>query len=275
MKTRLAPTPSGFLHAGNGAAFVLAWKLARQAGGRLLLRIDDLDAGRVRPEYVKDVFDTLAWLGIEPDEGPRTPEELEGAWSQHRRMAGYMDLLDELRRTGRLYACDCSRKQITGRTGTAEYDGHCRSRGLDLEEPEVAWRLKVPAHAKVHLRTWPDGARREVALAAPDPVVRQRNGFPAYQVASLCDDLLFGVDTIVRGLDLLPSTLLQLHMAGLLGRKAFGEVVFLHHRLITGPAGEKLSKSAGAESLGQWRKGGRDPLEIHALAERLQRDAGS
>ncbi len=118
MHTRIAPTPSGYLHAGNGAAFILAWKLAREAGGKILLRIDDLDAERVRPEYVEDIFETLHWLGVEWDEGPRNTDELQSTWSQHLRMARYQELVEQLREGGHLYACSCSRKDKHDRTGT-------------------------------------------------------------------------------------------------------------------------------------------------------------
>lgn len=274
MKTRIAPTPSGYLHVGNGAAFVLAWQLAHVAGGKVLLRIDDLDAERARPEYVQDIFDTLHWLGVEWNEGPRSPVELDQGWSQHRRLAGYVALLEELRSGGHLYACNCSRNQVLERTGTTAYDGHCRDRAYDLSAPDMAWRLTLPEQHTVAMRTWPDGRHRHQPLMAPDPVVSQRNGRPAYQVASLYDDLHFGVDTIVRGVDLLPSTLIQLYMADVLGRSAFTEVVFLHHELVMGADGGKLSKSAGAESLRHWRLRGRGPEEVFAMAELLRPVAG-
>ncbi len=269
MRTRIAPTPSGYLHLGNGAAFVLAWKLAQEAGGKLLLRIDDLDAGRVRPEYIEDIFRTLEWLGVEPQEGPVDAADFKVKWSQQLRLAEYHGLLNELRAGGHLYGCTCSRKDITDRTGTTVYDGHCRHLDLDLDAPGIVWRLKMPKGESVAVSTWPSGELVRHALATADPVVRQRNGSPAYQVASLADDLHFHVDTIIRGTDLLPSTMLQLHIAQQLGRTEFGEVRFLHHPLVAGPDGRKLSKSSGAVSLRHWRESGRGSQEIHTWAERL------
>lgn len=274
MRTRIAPTPSGFLHVGNGAAFVLAWKLAREAGGKLLLRIDDLDAERVRPEHVGDIFDTLHWLGVDWDEGPRDAEDLHRHWSQHARLAHYRDLLGQLREGGHLYACDCSRKMIAQRGGTLEYDGHCRRRGLDLEQPDVAWRLRLRPGVLLDMRTWPDGKPQRLPLSAPDPVLRQRNGRPAYQAASLADDLQFRVDTIVRGMDLLPSTLVQLYIAQALGRTAFSAVRFLHHPLLRDAEGGKLSKSKGAGSLRSMREAGLDARAVHARAAQLLEQAG-
>lgn len=270
MKTRIAPTPSGLLHAGNGAAFVLAWQLAREAGGKLLLRIDDLDAERVRPAYVEDVFATLHWLGIDWDEGPRDPEELVKAWSQHLRMARYQALLEQLRAGDHLYACACSRKAVRERAGALEYDGHCRNRQLPLDQPGLAWRLRLPVQERVAWRTWPQGAWREYGLDLPDPVVRQRNGRPAYHIASLADDVQFGVDFIVRGEDLLPSTAIQVYLARLLGLDAFGCARFLHHGLIRDAQGVKRSKSHGADALQASRAEGASPKEVHALADRLR-----
>ena len=112
-------------------------------------------------------------------------------------------------------------------------------------------------------------------LDQPDPVVRLRNGRPAYQIASLSDDVDFGIDLIVRGADLLPSTLIQLHLARVLDLKAFAEVRFLHHPLITDTRGGKLSKSHGAGSLKAMREAGGEPQIVHALADRLLRDAGT
>lgn len=273
MRTRIAPTPSGLLHIGNGAAFVLAWQLAREARGKLLLRIDDLDSGRTRPEYVQDIFDTLAWLGIDWDEGPRDASELAGEWSQHRRLADYHKLLGMLRSGGHLYACGCSRSQIIGRGAATEYDGHCRNLGSDLDAPDVAWRLRLPEGGTVALREWPTGAVRRLALDQPDPVLRQRNGQPAYQVASLADDVRFGIDLVVRGSDLLPSTAVQCHMAELLGLGKFNQALFLHHPLVLDEAGHKRSKSHGAGSLRAAREAGMDPREVHRLAGMLLQEA--
>jgi glutamyl-tRNA synthetase len=265
LRTRIAPTPSGLLHPGNGASFVLAWKLARAAGGTVLLRIDDLDEERVRPAYVEDVFRTLDWLGITWDEGPQGPSDLDREWSQRYRMERYQALLEGLLPLGVVYACTCSRSLLATCT--------CRSKALALDGPEVTWRLSLQDAGPVRMTCWPPGDRmlRPSALMA-DPVLRQRSGRPAYQVASLVDDLLYGIDFIVRGEDLLPSTGCQLHVAELVGEKAFSRVRVVHHRLETDDLGQKLSKSQGAGSLQAMRQAGASPKVVHQLADAMLED---
>lgn len=242
--TRLAPTPSGYLHAGNAINFLLTARLARQTGARLRLRIDDLDRERVRTEYLTDVFRSLAWLGITWHEGPTSVQEHQRNWSQQLRIPRYQALLNRLRDQGHVYACDCSRKQL------AHGVCRCRSRGYAFTSPDVAWRLQVPANTMVRVPRW-GGRVEEVMLHSvmPDPVLRQRNGRPAYQIASLADDVDHATTFIVRGADLLPSTACQLYLAELLGLEQFKRVLFLHHPLERDAAGHKLSKSQGAASL--------------------------
>ncbi|MBK8614871.1 MAG: tRNA glutamyl-Q synthetase [Flavobacteriales bacterium] len=262
LRTRIAPTPSGPLHLGNGAAFVLTWKLARAAGGRILLRIDDLDAERARPGHVEDIFRSLEWLGIDWDEGPTGPGDFAKNGSQHLRLDGYAALLDRLKDTGLVYACSCTRTTMASCT--------CRAQGLPLETPDVLWRLGLEGGGPVSMRIWPDGSDLlEPSALMPDPVIRQRSVRPAYQVASLADDLDAGINFIVRGADLLPSTACQLFMAKYLGERGFQEAAFVHHKLLTDARGAKLSKSAGAGSLHDMRSAGVDPQLVHQQADRL------
>jgi glutamyl/glutaminyl-tRNA synthetase len=268
--TRLAPTPSGCLHTGNALNFLLTERLARSNGARVLLRIDDLDAERVRPEYLEDIFRSLEWLGIAWDEGPSGPDDFRANWSQQLRLHHYHALLGSLRDQGVLYACDCSRSALRDLAPDGRYTGTCRDRGLELDAPDVTWRLNIGEAAVVQV---PDlfGKAIPVDLVQNmgDPVLRQRNGRPAYQLASLADDVQYGITFIVRGKDLLPSSACQLHIARLLGLSTFGQVRFLHHPLITDEAGQKLSKSAGATSLKAMREAGVEPSVLHAQADRM------
>lgn len=261
-RTRIAPTPSGFLHAGNAVNFLIAFKLARAVGGSVLLRIDDLDAERMRPEYLDDIFRSLEWLGIAWDEGPTGPDDFLRGWSQRSRIDRYQGLADALRAGGHLYACGCSRARAVACA--------CGTRGLPFDAPGMSWRLRVAPPCPVAIARWPRGTRSvDLATAMPHPVLRRRDGRPAYQLASLADDVEHRIDLVVRGEDLLPSTACQLHIANVLGLSAFSEARFVHHPVLLDEQGGKLSKSEGASSLKAMREAGIFPMELHATAGRM------
>ncbi len=267
IRTRLAPTPSGLLHPGNGLSFIMTWCLARAAGGEVLLRIDDLDKARRRREYLEDIFVTLNWLGLDWDTGPTGVEDFLKNYSQHCRLDLYFDALRQLQAKGLLFACTCSRRQILARSPGGLYPGTCRQRHLPFDGAATAWRVRVAPETVVRFREWKQGVRDyDLAEKMGDFVVRQKNGLPAYQVASLVDDLHFGIDFIVRGEDLLPSTAAQVFLAEQLSAKAFLEATFWHHGLLTDPEGGKLSKSKGAGSLREWRLSGRSPETLYRQA---------
>lgn len=271
IKTRYAPTPSGYLHLGNAWSFVLTWLLARGGKGGIHLRIDDLDTARLRPEYLEDIFASLDWLGLDWDTGPRDPEDFRARFSQRLRLDAYRAALDALAAGGgpegpAVYACACSREQVkraarsAGAPGT--YPGTCRSLALDLAAPGAAWRLRLDPEEEVPIRDIVTGTLWTFpGREAGDFVIRQRNGDPAYQLASVVDDEALGVNLVVRGQDLLPSTAMQLALARRLGARGFAEADFLHHGLVvegTIPAQEggeaapaKLSKSAGGMQPGE------------------------
>ena len=268
-RMRFAPTPSGYLHIGNAMNFILNWLVARLHGGKILLRIDDLDSERKRPEYVQDIFESLLWLGLDWDKGPGTydrrlttydlrpttddlrpamddlrvtaaNEDFEKNWSQHRRLPLYFNILEKLRATGLLFACRKSRRDLVPFKGA--YPPEFRNQNLSLDDPDVAWRIQTPDD-----------------FPAPDFIVRRRDGLPAYQVASLADDVFFGITHVVRGADLEASTAAQRFLASCLGEVNFLKTRFLHHPLVTDEKGEKLSKSAGATSLKAMRERGEGP----------------
>ncbi len=253
--TRIAPTPSGYLHQGNAFNFLLNWLLARSQGGKVLLRIDDLDAPRAKPEFINDVFETLVWLGIDWDMGPTGPDDLAAVWSQSHRLPMYNQLLNKLRTQGHLFACECSRKDLADSSGV--YPGTCLHKNIALDTPDVAWRVKVEADAFMHFTDgWQGAIQYALGQEMGSFVVRRRDGIPAYQIASLADDDHFGVNAIARGMDLLPSTAAQLYLAKLLGNSSFTQTQFYHHPLILDDSGQKLSKSARSVSLNHWRSEG-------------------
>jgi glutamyl/glutaminyl-tRNA synthetase len=247
IKYRLAPTPSGFLHLGNAVNFLLNYQAQKAKNAQLLLRIDDLDAERKRPEYLQDIFDSLVWLGIDWDEGPRNIDDFGKNWSQYTRMDLYEQTLQNLQSTGLLYACQKSRKDLEG-LSTPDLLKNLRSQNLSLNQKNVAWRIQTPNNFDL-----------------PDFVVRKKDGIPAYQVASLTDDVHFGVTDIVRGQDLEASSKAQQFLAEILGLTSFLSINIVHHPLILDENGVKLSKSKGASSLKSMRESGKSKEEILKL----------
>lgn len=255
LHTRLAPTPSGRLHLGNAWSFVLTWLAARSAGGRVHLRIDDMDVARSLPAHVEDIFAALEWLGLDWDSGPRDTADFHGTHSQRLRLDRYRAALNPLREGGRVYACTCSRTQIrqSGNGGTV-YPGTCRGRGAG--DPGRAHNLRfLLAADSARARDAGGGAftlhpGRDIG----DFVLIRKNGDPGYQLTSLIDDEDTGVNFVVRGLDLMPSTGAQIALAEALGMRTFTRARFWHHPLVLDDAGGKLSKSLGAESLASLRE---------------------
>ena len=255
MLFRYAPTPSGFLHLGNGVNFTLTYLLARSLGASILLRIDDLDTDRKRPDYVDDVFRSLDYLGLTYEQGPTGPDDFERNWSQRHRMPLYEQTLRLLVETGQVYATSFSRQQI-GAMG-ASANEQMRAQQLPFTMQNVAWRVGIDQKQLID------------NLLTADFVVRQRSGVPAYQVASLTDDLHFGVTHLVRGDDLRESTNMQRYLAQLLGQKTFTNLPAWHHPLLLDNDGNKLSKSAGSTSLKVMREAGKSPAVVFRAVARL------
>jgi glutamyl/glutaminyl-tRNA synthetase len=266
-KTRIAPTPSGFLHLGNVLSFALTAALARETGASILLRIDDLDRERAQDLYIQDIFDNLRFMGIPWDEGPADVAEFERSWSQVHRMELYEQALESLRSAGAVFACSCSRSEVL-RTGvTGGCPGGCKDRGLSLDVSGVAWRFRTDDFAEGVTVKMIDGARVDAVLPPEmrDLVVMKKDGFPAYQLTSVVDDIHYGVDLIVRGNDLWPSTLAQHCLSYPLEAAGFREIAFYHHTLLLGDGGGKLSKSSGDTSIRYLRQSGLGPAEIYSL----------
>jgi glutamyl/glutaminyl-tRNA synthetase len=262
-RTRIAPTPSGYLHLGNILSFVITVGWARRTGAKALLRIDDLDRERYQPAYVQDIFDTLNFLELPWDEGPRNVQEFEQQYSQVHRMPLYEKALLALAQDGRVFACTCSRSALQH---TVAYPGTCRNKQYALDTHQVNWRLYTDSNATIIMKTLPANTISTTLPASMhDFVVRKKDGFPAYQLSSIVDDLHFGVDLIVRGADLWPSTIAQLYLAAQLPPNSFAGVSFFHHSLLSGTNGSKLSKSAGDTSIQFLRKEGYSRAAIYSL----------
>lgn len=270
---RIAPTPSGYLHQGNLFSFALTWLMARKEGHSILLRIDDLDRARYRPEFLLDIFRSLEALGIDYDLGPQGSEDFEKNWSQIHRIELYQQALQQLRLKDALFACDCSRKDIIQRNPKGAYPATCLLLNKPFDDPQVAWRWKK-SEQKVQLKAWHQESKYErFAQSIAYPILRTKEQRPAYQIASTMDDLHFGVSHIVRGVDLLNSSLLQIALADELNEKRFSELKFHHHPLLT-KGDEKLSKSKAAPAAEIYRNEAAFKELLNSLSDYLHLPKG-
>jgi glutamyl-tRNA synthetase len=250
--SRIAPTPSGYLHLGNIANFLLIEKLVGGAKGELILRIDDCDGTRARREFVEHIFATLKWLGIQWQRGPRDTEDFYANFSQVTRKEYYFGKLKAL--AGQTYACACSRKELE------EGECSCLAKKLPFEPGKHALRLPLGDPT----------LRKEFG----DVVLWRKDGGPAYHWVSVIDDLDLGVNLIVRGEDLKSSSELQKYIAGLVQPEGFNHVEFLHHPLLTDEAGGKLSKSQGALSVVELKEQGATAETIRARVDSILKSWG-
>lgn len=264
-RTRIAPTPSGYLHIGNAFSFLLTALQMRKLGGSVLLRIDDIDDERKRPEYVEDIFTSLEWLGIEWQEGPSGPGDFEENWSQHKRLDIYTEMLNRLREAQLLFACECSRKTLAASDHSA-YPGTCQYKRISLDASDVALRITVADRDTVSFHDEAKGnVDFHIGQETGSFIVRKKDGLPAYQLVSLADDVHFRINYIVRGEDLLSSTASQLYIADKLKIENFRKAQFLHHRLEKDEQGHKLSKTAGSISLQYMRRHGIEVSKVYKL----------
>ncbi|TFV97604.1 tRNA glutamyl-Q synthetase [Algoriphagus kandeliae] len=268
--TRIAPTPSGFLHLGNAYSFLVTKALAEKTGAKILLRIDDLDRERFRIEYLVDIFETLEFLEIPYDMGPKNPEDFLVNWTQLNRLDLYREALDKLWEKKMLFACTCSRKKITQMDSSGYYLGHCLDRNIPKTRKEAAWRINTLQEDLISISDF-SGVKKEEILPQDVAffIVRKKDEMPAYQLTSLIDDMHFGVDLIVRGKDLYSSSIAQLFLANSIDYQLFENTSFFHHPLLKGPKGKKLSKSEGATSIQYLRKSGKNLLDVFRLIGEL------
>ena len=268
--TRIAPTPSGFLHLGNAYSFLVTKALAEKHEAKILLRIDDLDRERYRTESVTDIFESLDFLEIPIDQGPKNPAEFEKEWSQIHRMSLYEAALENVRNSGKVFACDCSRKQIQQMDPRGYYLGYCLDRRQKLHKPDFCWRINTFESDFLELRKYPDQYTKElIPEETAFYMVRKKDGLPSYHLTSVVDDLEFGVDLIIRGQDLYPSSIAQLDLSKILGGERFTSITMHHHPILKGPEREKLSKSSGSMSLQYLRKEGKTLAEIYNQIGRM------
>ncbi len=247
--SRLAPTPSGYLHMGNLYNFALTWLHTRMGNGRLLLRIDDLDQTRVRDQYIDDIFHTLEWMGLEYEEGPSGTGDFKTQYSQTLRIDQYRETVHLIRNNAETFYCLCSRKELERLSPDRFYQGTCRYRKLTFDNGQTALRLVTDEQSMISISEENEEAQQQnIHQLMPFPVLVKKDNVPSYQVASLTDDLNMKVNLLVRGKDLWTSSLAQAYLARIIQLDPFEKVNFLHHDLISGNDHLKLSKSQHAPS---------------------------
>lgn len=265
--TRFAPSPTGYLHIGNLRTALFNWLITRKAGGTFILRLDDTDPERSKPEYADQIQRDLEWLGL-------TWDRIE---TQSSRLDRYSEAADELRAAGRFYECfetptelDLKRKKQLNMRKPPVYD---RS-ALSLSDAEKdALRAERSGHWRFKLNQerieWNDGILGDLSIDAAsvsDPVLIRGDGQFLYTLASVCDDVDFGITNVVRGSDHVTNTATQIQIIEALG----GTVpAFAHHSLLTGPQGEGLSKRLGTLALKDLREQGVEPMALLSHMARI------
>jgi len=272
--TRFAPSPTGYLHLGHAHAALFAWNAARAAGGRFLLRIEDIDGARCRPAFAAAIEEDLAWLGLDWD-GP--------IMRQSDRMSVYADALQRLVEMGLVYPCFCTRQDIQAeidRAGRAPhgpegplYPGLCRNLTADERGRRLtagiahALRLDIAAAVvRAGALDWRDRGRGMIAAEPAelgDVVLARKDIGASYHLAATVDDAAQGVNLVTRGEDLVPATHVHRLLQALLGLPV---PEWHHHRLITDGDGARLSKRANALSIRALRAAGENPDAVRARA---------
>ncbi|MCA8868910.1 MAG: glutamate--tRNA ligase [Rhodobacteraceae bacterium] len=265
--TRFAPSPTGYLHVGNLRTALFNYLIARKAGGQFILRLDDTDPERSKPEYANAIQEDLEWLGL-------TWDRLE---KQSARLDRYQAAADRLRGAGRFYECfetpvelDLKRKKQLNMGKPPVYDRSAlalsdASRALMRKERAGHWRFLLD-QTRIE---WVDGILGQISIDAAsvsDPVLIRGDGQVLYTLASVVDDIEMGVTHVVRGADHVTNTATQIQIIEALGGKV---PAFAHHSLLTGPEGEALSKRLGTLALRDLRAEGIEPMALLSLMARL------
>jgi glutamyl/glutaminyl-tRNA synthetase len=245
IRTRFAPSPTGYLHLGHVVNALYVWGIARALGGEVILRLENHDRSRCKPEYEAALLQDLEWLGFVPDYGK--PVEFRAGACAYRQSdcdAHYQTALAHLRTVAHVYACDCSRSRIQARTGQPDgeelrYDGHCRDRGLP-ESPDTTLRVVLPDEIVAFDDILQGPQIQHPCQEVGDLALRDNHGHWTYHFAVVADDIRQDVNLIVRGMDILTSTGRQILLARYLSPDF--APIYAHHALLTDASGRKLSK---------------------------------
>jgi glutamyl-tRNA synthetase len=271
---RLAPSPTGAQHVGNARTYLLAWLSIRSRGGKLVLRMEDIDSPRVKRGAAQQAIDDLRWLGLDWDEGPDLGGP-NGPYVQTERIGLYEQALRQLQAAERVYPCTCTRTDIAAAASAPHagqegprYSGTCSfRRAADAEAlrqagQTFAWRLRTTNSLREYTDLVAGPSRCNVARELGDFVIGKMDGSPAYQLAVVVDDQAMGITEVLRGDDLLPSAFRQLELYGFFG---WTPPTFAHVPLVIGPDGRRLAKRHGDTRLSTLRDAGTSPESLVGL----------
>lgn len=263
VRTRFAPSPTGYLHVGGARTALFSWLFARKHGGAFVLRIEDTDLERSTAESVNAILEGMTWLGLEYDEGPLYQTD---------RFERYNEVIDQLMSQGLAYRCDCSRERLDTlrddamkRKEKPRYDGHCRHREVDPSDPHVI-RFKNPDDGLVVVD---DMVRGRVVFSnneLDDLIIRRTDGSPTYNLTVVVDDSDMGITHVIRGDDHLNNTPRQINILQALGLDV---PRYAHLPMILGDDGARLSKRHGAVSVMQYMEDGYLPEALLNYLVRL------
>ena len=263
IRTRFAPSPTGYLHVGGARTALYSWLYARKHGGKFILRIEDTDLERSTAESVNAILEGMTWLGLEYDEGP---------FYQTDRFARYDEVIEKLLAEGKAYRCSCSkvrldalREEQMARKEKPRYDGHCRNRDVSPDEPHVI-RFRNPQEGDVIIE---DLIRGRIVVSnreLDDLIIRRSDGSPTYNLTVVVDDWDMGITHVIRGDDHINNTPRQINIL-----KALGAPIpkYAHVPMILGEDGSRLSKRHGATSVMEYRNLGYLPEALLNYLVRL------
>ena len=263
---RIAPTPTGFMHLGHARTFLKAQERAKDAGGSLLLRVEDLDRERCKEEFTGALIEDLRWAGLDWEEGPDVGGDC-GPYTQSERGEVFRNTWNSLRANGSIFPCRCSRKDVQAAVTAPHesgvellYPGICRDWSPDFDSEESAeavnWRFRVPDGETIEFVDENLGLQRFVAgRDFGDFLVWRKDGIPSYELAVVADDIAMGITEVVRGEDLLLSTARQILLYRSLG---CGPPTYFHCPLVLDESGRRLAKRHQSLGLRELRRRGAD-----------------
>ncbi|MCW8986813.1 MAG: glutamate--tRNA ligase, partial [Gammaproteobacteria bacterium] len=268
IRTRFAPSPTGYLHIGGARTALFAWLYARKHGGKFVLRIEDTDLERSTEESVNAILEGMSWMGLDYDEGP---------FYQTHRFERYEEVIQQLLSDGKAYRCSCSKDRLEklredqmAAKEKPRYDGHCRNQTVSADEPHVI-RFLNPQDGEVVFKDLVRGSVTVQNKELDDLIIKRTDGSPTYNLSVVVDDLDMKISHVIRGDDHINNTPRQINILNAMGHEA---PTYAHVPMILGEDGARLSKRHGATSVVDYREMGFLPEALMNYLVRLGWSSG-